>query len=563
MNVAPIHQARELATLLNVARAVSSTIELGPLLRLVLDQLKVVADYSGASISRVDGEWLEILESRGASAAHREEEFIGVRLPLARAGPIWAAIRHHEPVVIADVRGDDDLARAYRATTGAYLESSALNYVRSFLAVPLVHRDQLAGMLSLSQTRPGYYTPHHARLAMAIASHAAAAIEHARLYEQERAAQVALAQQVERLTTLTAITQHLLGVTDLDAVLGVVVASARRLSGASGAAVGLIEEDGAHIAIVASEGEPREYFSRYQRPALDEAFLTGTATGRTLMNREAVAVEDYAAWSAAGQHHELQDGAIDQGLRSFVVAPLLVDGAPIGVLRVHDTGPRSFSPEEIALVQALADQAALSIEHARLLRRSRDAAVLEERARLARDLHDSVTQSIFSVSMLARAAQTQLDRGSDRLAGTLGRIGALAQEALIEMRSLLFELQPNALTEHGLASALDRLVASMRIRTDLALTFETTTTTRPHPDVEPAVFRIVQEALGNALKHAQASEVRVTMSEGGSALDVTVEDNGVGFDVNARTRAGAGSSRGGMASSFRSRAGLEPARPFG
>jgi signal transduction histidine kinase len=95
----------------------------------------------------------------------------------------------------------------------------------------------------------------------------------------------------------------------------------------------------------------------------------------------------------------------------------------------------------------------LTIAHARLLRRSQDAAVLEERARVARDLHDSVTRSLFSMGMLARAAQLQYERHDARLYGTLNRIASLAQDSLVETRALLFELHPASLMEKGLVQA--------------------------------------------------------------------------------------------------------------
>jgi len=172
--------------------------------------------------------------------------------------------------------------------------------------------------------------------------------------------------------------------------------------------------------------------------------------------------------------------------------------------------------------------------------------VLEERARLARDLHDSVTQSIFSLSMLAQAARTQHSRASDRLGPTLERISTLAQEALIEMRSLLFELQPAALAELGLPSALERLVAAMRIRGDVAITCTAATDARPAPDVELALFRIAQEALANALKHARAAHISVALEDADGHVVLAIADDGVGFDPAAPPAPSADGASGGM-----------------
>jgi transcriptional regulator with GAF, ATPase, and Fis domain len=258
------NETTDLAALLDVARSVASTLELEPLLNIILDQLKRVADYSGAGIAIGTGDDLRFVESRGANAEQRETEMIGVRLPLSRVASIWEPLLRHEPVIIDDVRGDSDLARAYRIAAGPYFDAAPLRSVRSFLGVPLVHRDRLIGLLTLSGDRSGMYTHRHARLAMAIATHAAAAIENARLYEEARAAQAGFARQIERLMVLGGITQQLLAATDLDTVLTVVVESALRLSGTTGAAVALIDDDGDTITLAASAGEPREYFERFK-----------------------------------------------------------------------------------------------------------------------------------------------------------------------------------------------------------------------------------------------------------------------------------------------------------
>src|SRR5262249_52802766 len=144
-----------------------------------------------------------------------------------------------------------------------------------------------------------------------------------------------------------------------------------------------------------------------------------------------------------------------------------------------------------------------------------------------------VTQSVFSLGMLARAAQTQFSRGSAQLGSTLDRIAGLSQDALREMRALLFELQPSGLAEEGLVGALPKLAAAVRTRTDLEVIFAGRSRVRLAPEVETAVFRITQEALANAAKHAQATSILVRLSRRGNQLRVTVRDNGVGFDLKA------------------------------
>jgi signal transduction histidine kinase len=291
--------------------------------------------------------------------------------------------------------------------------------------------------------------------------------------------------------------------------------------------LGLIDDEGTRITAVASDGEPRSYIERYDSRLLDEEYLTRTPTGQAIVQRTPVVVEDYSAWPNT---HPAQAETMEVGVHAFVVAPLLVGGKPIGVLWVNDTKPRPFMTEDVLLVQALADQASLAIEHARLVQRGQDAAVLEERARLARDLHDSVTQSVFSLGMMARAAQTQYSRGNDRLGTTLDRIATLSQDALREMRALLFELQPTGLADDGLGPALRKLAEAVRTRLELDVECQADSDLRLAPEVETAIFRIAQEALANAAKHARARSITMVLQETRGHLRLTVSDNGVGFD---------------------------------
>ena len=434
-----------------------------------------------------------------------------------------------------------------RAHDAALAEILATEGIVSTLRLPLFEVDgRVTGMLALYHRRERVYGEDEIRLAQAFTDQIAVALQNARLAEQERAAREAASRQLERLTALAQITEQLLGTTETEAVLQVVVDAAWRLCNAGGAMVSLIEPDRRSMRAAAVRGTMRGLFAQHASGrALNDGYMTYTATGKAITEGTIVVVEDYMNWPAPDY---VRESTLSAGARAFIVAPLRIGGVTIGVLWAGDTEPRAWTAEDIALMEALADQAALAIEHTRLVRRGQDAAVLEERARLARDLHDSVTQSIFSLGMMARAAQTQHARGAEALGRTLDRIGTLAQEALTEMRALLFELRPSALAEEGLAAALDQLVASFRVRMDLPISFETTgpAGVRLPPEVETAVFRIVQEALGNAAKHARATQVTVALAVDDERMTITVSDNGAGFDPNAVAASAQDGRNGGM-----------------
>jgi signal transduction histidine kinase len=185
-----------------------------------------------------------------------------------------------------------------------------------------------------------------------------------------------------------------------------------------------------------------------------------------------------------------------------------------------------------------------------LRQREREKAVAEERNRLARELHDSVTQALYGVTLYAEAAAGHLDLGNaDRVAEHLQELQDTAQEALAEMRLLIFELRPPVLEELGLVAALQARLQAVEGRAGLRTEFKTNLEERLPPDVEEGLYRIALEALNNALKHAQARTIKVHLRQDERTqtepVRVTLEiaDDGIGFDLaTAPERGGMGLS---------------------
>jgi two-component system nitrate/nitrite sensor histidine kinase NarX len=186
-------RTRELTTLLGISHTVASTLELKPLLRLILDQLKSVVNYASAAIFTLEGKELVIVEYE---APIPQRPLQPLRLPLEQAGLGQDVIHCREPVILDDVRGDIPLSRALRNLTDSDVEMN-FSYAHSWMGIPLLVKDKVIGMLDLTHTEPNHYTPQHASLAHTIANQAAIAIENAKLYEQ--AQEVAILQERQRL----------------------------------------------------------------------------------------------------------------------------------------------------------------------------------------------------------------------------------------------------------------------------------------------------------------------------------------------------------------------------
>jgi signal transduction histidine kinase len=219
---------------------------------------------------------------------------------------------------------------------------------------------------------------------------------------------------------------------------------------------------------------------------------------------------------------------------SFLGVPIVSRSGVIGAFYLTEKeGAPEFGDEDQQLIEMLAAHAAIAIENARLFERSRELSILEERNRLARDLHDSVTQKLFGVILTAEAAATLLERNAGEAGVQLGRLRELAREAMDELRSVIFELRPPELETEGLATTLRKHVDVLRrvYRREIGLELSGTPRLPPRADAE--VFRIAQEALQNALRHADAGRIDVRLDARDGSLLLTVADNGAGFDPGA------------------------------
>jgi signal transduction histidine kinase len=214
----------------------------------------------------------------------------------------------------------------------------------------------------------------------------------------------------------------------------------------------------------------------------------------------------------------------------------MVKGQVIGVLDTQSDRLNAFDDTDLAVLQSLGHQVGAAIENARLYEQAQQAAVMAERSRLARDLHDAVTQTLFSASLNAEAVPVSWEL--DPLEGQqlLGELRQLTRGALAEMRTLLLELRPAALVETDLGDLVQQLAEAATGRIGMPVTVTTDRVFALPPDVHVALYRIAQEALNNVVKHARASQVEVLLrdvtdvTEGGRALELCVRDNGQGFD---------------------------------
>ena len=233
-------------------------------------------------------------------------------------------------------------------------------------------------------------------------------------------------------------------------------------------------------------------------------------------------------------------------LAAFLGVPIL-DGDEIlgAIFLANPHGRTVFSDADQRLLAVLATHAAVALTNARLYEQGRELTLVQERQRIARELHDAVAQKLFSLRLTAQAAATLVHRDPDRAVAELDEVAALASDAAEELRQVVAELRPIELSRLGLAETLRRRVALLdRVHT-ARLTFAADDIPPLAPDAEEAALRIAEEALHNALRHASAGTVGVALSHTDHRVRLTVTDDGAGFDTRA---AGGASNRLGLAS---------------
>ncbi len=496
-------QRRQQAETLRIAAAaVGSTLDLPAVLETILAQLQRVVPYRSATVQLREEHNVRVIAARGFPEDLDQAQ---LNFPV-REAPIRRVIDDAETVLLADAQ----------AMFPAF-HTAALRHVRSWMGVPLCYAGHTIGMITLDRAETNAFRAADAQLAGSFAQQAALAIENARLFAAEQ----------HRRRQSEALRKGALALTEPlgpDAVLHRIVQQATELMETPMCAIYELDANSGELAIRNTWGDPRAALA-WNKPIGE--FIVKEAIGA----HHAMSVPDVAdaQWQQQVGLARLSADGQAFPFRSVLAAPLLVKGRVYGGIVVYYALQRSFHPDEIQLLDIFADQAALALEHARLFDQSRQLAALEERQRIARDLHDSVSQTLFSLTLAAQAARTTVETEGRAGAGLLATVQELASGALAEMRALIFELRPGALHEAGLAAAIERFVGAFRSRTGLAVQLELETSRLPAA-VEEALYRITGEGLANIGKHAQATQATVAVHLMPNGVELVVSDNGVGFD---------------------------------
>ena len=395
--------------------------------------------------------------------------------------------------------------------------------MRTFLGVPILLRGTAYGNLYLSEkANEADFTEEDEDAIQVLAAQAAVAIENARLYETSQ-------RWLRQLESLNEIGNALTGELDLDRLLDLVATRLRELVDARIVLIALPDGSG-DLRVAAADGEGADAFGLVGM----KLGLADSKAGRVLERGRSERIDSV-----------LDDPEIDQiaarrlGARSALYVPLVVAATSIGVVVAHDrTGPDPvFGEEDLRLAESLAARAAIAVDLSQRVSRDAVRRVVEaqelERTRLARELHDETGQALTSILLGLKSLEDRLDSDEGRAAAA--ELRELVVGTLQDVRRLAVELRPSALDDFGLVAAIERLTDTFATGSGIAVDLEARLGDERLPgEIETALYRLVQEALTNVLKHADARQVRVSLTRDAAWVTAVVEDDGAGFDAAAR-----------------------------
>ena len=455
------------------------------------------------------------------------EEYSSVTL---RPGEGFAGrvLQSGEPAIVEDYFAWEGRAEVFQ---------SHARPAATVLKVPLKWEGKTIGVLGLdADKRERKFDQDDIRLATLFANVASVAIGNARLYQelQERMQQLKhtlerevaerteeLAHRALQLETSARVSREITSILDIDELLAKVVELIRESFAYYYVQVFLVDETTNQLILRAGSGEVGRQ--------LKERGLRLDISGKSLNSMAARTNEPLQVGDVVLEPHYLAIELLSN-TRSELVIPMRVGGKVVGTLDVQSTRVNAFRREDALVIQSLGDQVAIAIENARLYDRSRELAVLEERTRLARELHDSVTQSLFSLDLHCKAISTYLKKDLHMAEAQIEQMRQITHDTLLEMRSLIYDLRPSALEEAGLGPGLRQLIERLRRPGGPNIVLHATEERRLSAEMEQGLFRIAHEALNNAIKHANAQHIQVILNTEPSRLTLSISDDGRGFD---------------------------------
>lgn len=335
-----------------------------------------------------------------------------------------------------------------------------------------------------------------------------------------------LTRRVRELSSLNNSSACINSTLDLQQVLEYILDEVAGLMGTNTCAIYELDHSKNLLKIVAHKGLSVAYTQNIRIP------IGQGAAGKAVETMQPVELRDVQnEWYAKKPPEFIAPLLNEINFKAILAVPLICKEKAIGCIAVYYGYYYNFPKTEQSLLSIFADHAALAVENARLHKKEKELAIIKERNRIARELHDSVCQSMFSLVLNAEACKYFIDNNRDKALESIMKLQNVAQDALNELRNLIFELRPEVLREKGLIVALKSYLSNLAKVNNLYVEFTNEEVTKLTEDIELCLYRVAQEAMSNIIKHAAAKTVRVNLLSGVDSICILIIDDGKGFNV--------------------------------
>ncbi len=492
------------------------TLDLGrdEMLRLILEEMDKVVPSVTSSILLFDGGALELAAHRGVDVpANWMHDLIS-----QRPRSLMTVLEERRPLILNDTHNSPD-----------WVALEGFEFVRSWLGVPLMVKGDCIGLVVLDRDEINAFTQEDESLALAFTNQVAIAIDNARLFAQVQAHANVLEQRVRERTreleVLYGITATAVSNPEMQGLLNRSLELTVEAFGCPAASVHLVEgeEAGPQLAAMLTRGS---------RSMGD--FLAGLGPGSPLLLTSIKKGRPHVV-ARRGLPPELAR----DGVTAIVSVPLRSRGRNQGVMCLLFNRRELLAGATTELLTTIADQIGAAVENIKLYQVARQSAIIEERERLAREIHDQVTQSIYSAALFSEAALGAAEAGNDEKLGRhLLSVQEMTNQALRELRLLLFEFRTESLARKGLVEALRHRLRSVEHQVGITGEVHGPISGELPVAVEETFYRIALAGLDNALRHAHAGRVDIVIMQENGWLVMTVADDGIGFDHQAASDTG-------------------------
>ena len=505
------HHINELRTINRIGRQIASVLDLDDLLPFIVKAVQKDSEYHYVNVFLRDASGRNV-DLKATSGDYGYSLPMGTSLKVGEEGIVGWVAHSGKPMLVNDVSKEP-----------RYYATRELQLTRSELAVPVKLGHEVVGVLDIESDQLGAFDDADLQSARTLADQIAVALRNAELFEAERThrQETAIILDVTRAVNSTLL---------LNEVLRVAANSIGKTVGVPDCGMYLLDETGTKLmpGQGSDTGLMNQLRERYMSTSLD---VTASAYLREIIQTKRPVISTHADTDPRTNKKVISAF----GIKSLLAVPFVARDRVLGVAMVtaHE-GYYDFQPEQVELAAGIANSVALAIENARLYERTRGLAIMEERNRLAREIHDTIAQGLTGIVLQLEAADQLMESNPERARMRVQKATALARSSLLEARRSVWNLRPSPLEEKKLVDAirqeLDRLAEEASWKASFHLDGEVPALPG---ETENGLYRIVQEVLNNVRKHAEASLVELSLSFEDDAIKLRITDNGVGFDPAA------------------------------